>query len=437
MELFESFLQKLKQAIAIKSISTDPAFLPEIKKMVEWLDNELSKIGFNVRTFNEYGNPIILAYLEADPNYKTVVHYGHYDVQPAEVEEGWDSDPFELIEDKNKLYARGSVDNKGQFLIYITAIEKLIKENKLGYNVIFIIEGNEETGSKYLSEFFKENIDSLKCDFVLASDGEILNNQPTIDTTYRGVVNGTLTIFGPSIDLHSGLYGGVVINPIHVLNEVLAKLSDSAGITHILPEKHKPNAKDEEYLKNNKFDKSEFKQNTGFDSPIQDSSYEMYKSLGFANVINVTGITGGYQKEGYRNSIASKASAKINVRFNPGLDPKDVAKTISEYLKKTIPDNIKYEFEAEDLSNGAILDSDNEYIEKASNILKEVHNKEVFFNYCGATLPIASEFNSKLKVPIILTGFGNADCHMHGPNENYDRDLAEKALEFVYKFLHK
>lgn len=438
MDILNLYKQQLKQAISIKSISTDPNYLSEIKNMVEWLNQKLSNIGFEVKVINGYDNPIILASLIIDPSFKTVLHYGHYDVQPAEIEEGWNSEPFELTEKDSRLVGRGVVDNKGQFLIYFLAIEKLKAEGKLGYNVKFILEGNEETGSKLLPKFMADHKDELSCDFVLASDGEILNNQPTIDTTYRGTINSTLTIYGPKTDLHSGLYGGTVVNPIHILNKFLTELSNENGkLNFDLDGAIKPNNYDESKLKNNPLDYHEFTEITGFDTPVQNDSYQYYKTLGFENIVIVTGIKGGYLKDGYRNAVASVASAKINLRFNPGLNPDNVANAFREFTKQHLGNVVKYDLSIDDLAPGVKMDISSEYAKKAEKILSKIHNKEVFYNFCGATLPIAHEFVNLLKVPTILTGLGNADCNMHAANENYKIDVAEKGLQFVYEFLKK
>jgi acetylornithine deacetylase/succinyl-diaminopimelate desuccinylase-like protein len=438
MELVNSYLSKLKQAVAIKSISTDPSYKDEIQKMVEWLDKELSGMGFNIKVFHDYANPIVLAYFEADPSYKTVLLYGHYDVQPAKVEENWNSEPFELSEDSNKVYARGAIDNKGQFLLYVAAIEKLIQEKELGYNVSFLIEGNEETGSPKLSQFISDNKDSLNIDFALISDGTLHNNKPTVEVTFRGNVNSQLTIYGPKTEQHSGAFGGIVYNPINALIEVLAKLTNHLSDVKIkIPGSEGPTQNDLQKMKTAPFDYKSFKEITGQDKPPYDDQVEIYKRLGFDNVIGITGIQAGYTGEGFRNSIPSKASAKINFRHNPSVDPKVVAHELTTFFKKNIPEYIKYEYECDDLAPGARLDIENEYAEKANKVLTDVYGSQVLYAYIGGTLPIADNLSTELKKPALFIPLANDDSNMHGPNENFDRKLIEKGLEFVYKFLHK
>lgn len=435
MNLYDEYKTKLAKAIKIKSISTDPHFSDQITEMSEWCVNEFKKAGFEVRVFTNYKNPIIYATYTVDKNLPTVLQYGHYDVQPATLEQGWNYEPFELSEDNAHLFARGVVDNKGQFIIYLTALENLIKEGKLKYNVKFILEGEEEIGSPSMEKFVNDNLDLLKSDFALISDGTISNSNPAISVSFRGTFNAEITVFGPKIDLHSGSYGGVVNNPINVLGELISKITTNNGETNFLIDKvEDPDSLDIQNLSDNPYKPKEFKTNTGVD-PIATGGLDFYKKIGFANTIQVTGIQGGYTGEGFRNAVPSKATAKVNVRLNPNLNANEAAKEFKNYIAQNMPKDIEYIVEIDHASQGVKMDLKNEYTKKASKILQEVYGEKVIYEYVGGTIPIAYDLSKRLGMPALFVGFANDDCNMHGPNENFDIDLAKKALTFAYRIL--
>ena len=221
MEEYRDILSKL---VSFKSISTNDNFIDDIENIVNFLENLFKQFGFYVEIIRGYSNPIVYASYVVDESYKTALIYGHYDVQPASIEDGWFSEPFNLTEKDNRFYARGVADNKGQFLVYLITITNLIKTNNLKYNIKFIIEGNEESGSPNLHKFLEDYKETLKSDFVLFSDGELTSGVPTIDIGFRGVLNLTLTIQTSQKDNHSGLYGGAVPNPVVVFADIVSKI---------------------------------------------------------------------------------------------------------------------------------------------------------------------------------------------------------------------
>ena len=204
-EIYQLYINYLREAVKIKSISTTSEYQKEIGEMVLLCEKLLNDSNFEVKTISGYGNPIVFGTLNIDSEYETVLLYGHYDVQPAEESDGWIHDPFDLKVTDDKLYGRGAIDNKGQFLIYLAIINHLIRDNSLKYNIKIILEGNEESGSEELINFLRDYRKDLDCDFAMCSDGEIQNNQPTIDVSFRGNINSTLKIIGPKNDLQSGL----------------------------------------------------------------------------------------------------------------------------------------------------------------------------------------------------------------------------------------
>src|SRR5258706_413221 len=212
--MIDQYKKLVRELISLQSVSADPSKKEDCLKTAEWLSAFLKNAGFKSQIFEGYGNPIVLASIEIDPSFETCLIYGHYDVQPAEKEDGWDNDPFEVTEKNGKLFGRGIMDDKGQFFVHLITISNLIKEKKLKYNIKFIFEGNEETGSPFIEKFIQDNKDILTCDFILISDGEMTRGKPTIELGNRGILNWKLTVKTSNSDIHSGLYGGAAPNAI-------------------------------------------------------------------------------------------------------------------------------------------------------------------------------------------------------------------------------
>lgn len=428
MNTYKSLLQ---QAIQFRSVSTDPQFAPQIEGMVSWLSETLQKKGFAVERFEGYANPIILGTYTTDKNAKTCLLYGHYDVQPANIQDGWNTEPFEVHEDENRFYARGVVDNKGQFLIHLATIFDLIDQNKLKYNIKFLIEGNEETGSPKIAQCIKDNHEKLACDFVLISDGEITGKSPVIELGFRGGANTTLTIQTATNDLHSGIYGGIAPSAAHELSKFISTLYDEKNkitIPHFYddvdPISEKPTP----------FNKHEYENITGCKTLLHEEKIDPALQTGLRPSIQVTGISTGYTGEGYRNSIPAKAIAKINFRLVKSQDPQKIMEQFEYYIKKTLPDYVSYTFEITDPYEGIKLDINNEYVQKAQEKLTEAFQTQPLHKYSGGGLPIVTLFNDLLKVPQVLVPLGNEDCNMHGVNENFDKAILEKALLFSNNF---
>jgi acetylornithine deacetylase/succinyl-diaminopimelate desuccinylase-like protein len=445
MDIYSSYFKKLKSATAIKSISTDKKYSKELLKQVKWVEKEFKKAGFKVKKYHKYGNTILLGTLNVNKNYPTVLHYGHYDIQPAHQTKQdkntkknasnaiWKTDPFKVVEKDKKLYGRGVVDNKGQFLVYLTAVEALKKANKLKYNVKFIVEGNEETGSGKLAEFIKDNKKDLKCDFALISDGEQINKQPTVDVSYRGTINAQLTLYGAKNDLHSGLYGGIILNPANELCNTLSQINGRALCKNLdapkISKSHKEN------LLHNNFNLAEFTKITGLKYPMFKDAKDIYRTLGFSIAVEITGLKSGYTEEGFRNAIPHKASAKINLRYPGDYKPNIMEQELRRVVNEAIPEVLDYKLEIKDKAHGITLNVDNKYHKKAEELLKKVYKKDVLYNYCGATLPVSYDLTHTLKVPAVFVGLANLDCNMHGANENFDIALIKKGLDFVTRFL--
>lgn len=435
-----NYTNLLREFIKLKSVSTDLQYKSEIGKTAEWLKELFEKNNFKVQFLQEDSNPIVLASIEVNHEFETCLIYGHYDVQPAQIEEGWNSEPFELNEKDGRLYARGIVDNKGQIMIHVFNVLELLKSNELKYNIKFLIEGDEETGSHNLPNILEKNKDLLSCDFVLFSDGELTMGHPSIDVSYRGISNITLKVETSKKDNHSGLYGGSIPNSAREISKLLSKLHDSEG-NLLLKDLVNPLDKIEpsvvENDKNIPYDYEEFKKLTGSKLRYKKDTLNFYTQVGVLTSAEITTLKGGYLGEGYRNAIPGSSEAKINFRISPFHSPENILESFENFVKENLPDYCTYSISVSEKIPAIFIDSNNEYTAQAKSILEEVYGKKAFFRYCGAIVPIAGLFKSKLQVPVVSVGLGNEDCNMHGADENFVIETVEKGLEFSKRYFSK
>lgn len=441
--MLDNYKQLLKEVIAFQSVSTLHGNQEEITKTYEWYRRIFEQNGFKVEVITGYDNPVIIASYEFNAK-ETCLIYGHYDVQPALMEDGWQSNPFAVAEEKGRLVARGVVDNKGQSLVHIVSIIELIKNKQLKYNVKFIIEGNEETGSPNIANLISEHKDLLDCDFILVSDGELTANLPTIEASLRGALNITLEVQTADKEVHSGMYGGAIPNAAHELAKLIASFYDADNRIRI-PGFYEGSPKiTQEELNNNSqipFSLEMIKHNTGAKAYTGEEDLDFYTQVGLRPTIQVTGMSSGYISEGFRNSIPAKAQAKINIRTVGQQDPLKLVDYLADFVKKTAPEYIRADVIMPDRNEapaGSVeIDINSTYVRKASEILEQVFGNKVIKKYVGGTLPIIGHFQTILQRPIVMVPLANEDCGMHSPNENFEIKILEKSLQFSKLFFSK
>lgn len=434
MQLYTNILTKL---IALRSISTDTAFKPDINNTAQVLAELFTEHGFTVQTITNYGNPIVVAQYTVSNAAETALVYGHYDVQPADVVEGWQSDPFTLTERERRLYGRGVVDNKGQFAVHMATIFELIATKKLQYNVTFVIEGEEEIGSQNFEQFLKENIELLSADFCILSDGETINDMPAIDASFRGIVNIKLTATTAKKDLHSGLFGGSVPNAALELSKLLTAIVDSEGV--VRDERFyegviQPN---EQIITNNKqvIERS-------LDPATVSTTKILHGLMGHDYItrramypsFEITTLKAGYLQEGFRNAVPHTATAKVNVRLAPNQHPTTVFKNLQAILQDVTPAYVDVDIQMETGSIGVILDVEREGYATVHTLLSEVYGADAVYNYNGAIIPLVGLLDRILHIPVYSVGLANEDCNMHAVDENFRIDLIKKGLEFSKRF---
>lgn len=435
--MIEIYKKLLSELIKFKSISTDSTAKGEIAAASQWLKGIFEAKGFQVNVLEGYGNPVVVTSLIVDPSFKTCLIYGHYDVQPASLEEGWLSEPFELNERDGRIYGRGATDNKGQFLIHVASIFDLLEKKQLGYNIKFMLEGDEETGSPFLEKLINDNKELLAADLAVVSDGEVVGDWPVIETGFRGGFNSTLMVRTAAMDLHSGLYGGAAPSAAHVLAKFVANIFNDKNEVAVPGFYDNVDVIDATTAENNKtlpFDPAEYEKITGCKTLLMEPEMNFYSQTGLRPTIQVTTLVSGYLGDGYRNGIPATASVKLNFRLVKSQDPAKVVEIFRNYLKATLPSYVEYDFIVKDPYEGIKLNTENEYVKKAVGVWEKVAGKKPLFKYVGGGLPIVTLFNDVLKVAQVVTPLANEDCAMHAVQENIKIVNVERGLAFSQMF---
>ncbi|QCX52354.1 dipeptidase [Elizabethkingia sp. JS20170427COW] len=441
----QKFLDELFDLLRIPSISADPTYEKEVINCAETVAKHLKDAGADqVEVCPTQGYPIVYGEKIINPELPTVLVYGHYDVQPADPLELWDNDPFDPIIKKTELhpdgaiFARGSADDKGQFFMHVKAFEAMMKTNSLPCNVKFIIEGEEEVGSVSLGSWIEENKEKLANDVILISDTHIYSTeQPTVTTGLRGLSYVEVEVEGPNRDLHSGLYGGAVPNPIHVLSRMVSQLIDEKG--RITIDGFYDNVEvvsDEERAEMNKLkdDPEGFKKSIGLKGVEGEEGYTTLERTSIRPTLDANGIWGGYIGEGAKTVIPSKAYAKISMRLVPYQTPEEITEKFTRYFEKIAPDNVKVTVKPHHGGMPYVLPSTSEEFLAAKQAMEKAFGKEVLPYRSGGSIPITSLFEKVLGSKSVLMGFGLDSDAIHSPNEHYGVFNYFKGIESIPYF---
>jgi len=442
-DFFQS-IDRLFELLRIESISTDSNYDAECEKAADWLVSELSDIGFKASKRATLGHPMVIAHSNG-PGSK-IMFYGHYDVQPVDPLDLWDNPPFEptIEETKNGkvIRARGAADDKGQLMTFVEACRAWIKVNgKLPVKTSIFFEGEEESGSPSLVPFMQENTEELKSDIALICDTGLFGEEtPGIVTMLRGLVKIEVEIIGPSRDLHSGMYGGISINPIRVLNKILAGLHDDDGKITLsgfydgVPELPQ-NILDQ--WDNLSFDHLNFLNEVDLTKPAGEANRTPLEMIWSRPTCDVNGIYGGYQGEGFKTVLPSKAAAKISFRLVGDQDPKQILQSLKQYIADCLPPDCSVKYTEETPSKATQMSTSNKAFEKARQALSDEWPKEATFVGCGGSIPIAGHFKDILNTDSMLIGFGKDDDKIHSPNEKYDLSSFHKGIRSWARILDK
>ena len=440
----KKFLNELFDLIRIPSISAVKEYKGSVREAAEFLKNQFENIGLdNCEICETNGHPIVYAEKIKDANLPTVLIYGHYDVQPVDPIELWDSDPFEPIIKKTDIhpegaiFARGSCDDKGQMYMHLKAIEVLNNTGGVPCNIKFMIEGEEEIGSDNLEIFVKENKEKLKSDIILVSDtGMIDKKTPSITTGLRGLAYLEVELTGPNRDLHSGHYGGSVANPINSLAKMISSLHDENNKVTIPGFYDKVIEYSDEEREKDKipFSLEEFKNSLEIDEVHGEYSFSTLERRSIRPCLDVNGIWGGYTDEGSKTVIPSKAFAKISMRLVSNQNWKEISKLFTEHMKNITPAGMRIKISEHHGGEPYITSTDSKAYRAASQAYLSVFNKEPYALKDGGSIPIIAQFEKELGVKTILMGFGLDSDAIHSPNEHFGLSNFYNGIETITNF---
>ncbi|HNS43415.1 MAG TPA: dipeptidase [Taishania sp.] len=441
----ERFLTELLDLLKIPSISADKAYSQDVKKTAELIAEKFTTIGLDkVEVCPTAGNPIVYGEKIIDASLPTILVYGHYDVQPADPIELWDNPPFEpiikktAIHPEGAIFARGACDDKGQMYMHVKAVEAMLATNELPCNVKLMIEGEEEVGSTNLSIFVKENVEKLKADIILVSDtGMLANDTPSITTGLRGLSYVEVEVTGPNRDLHSGLYGGCVANPINILTKMIASLHDENNritipgfydkVVELSDEERAEMAKApfslEKYC--DALDIREVHGETGYSTPERGA---------IRPTLDVNGIWGGYIGEGAKTVIPSKAFAKISMRLVPDQNSDEITELFKKHFESIAPASVKVAVHPHHGGEASVTPIDSVGYKAASMAYEKAFGKKPIPVRSGGSIPIVAMFEKVLGLKTIMMGFGLDSDAIHSPNEHYGLFNYYKGIETIPYF---
>ena len=421
----EHFLDELFTFLRIPSVSTDSSQKMAIEQAADFLLNQLNSLKLSrVERYETQGHPIVYGEHCPFDDRPTVLIYGHYDVQPSDPEYLWDTPPFEPTIKEGKIYARGASDDKGQSFTHVKALQSLIEaDGGIPVNIKILLEGEEEIGSPNLVPFIESHKDMLQCDMVLISDTSMFGlDQPSITFGLRGLAYMEVEVVGPNRDLHSGVYGGAVENPLNVLCEIIAQLKDKDGVVQIPRFYDKVEAltpKDREAMADLPFDEIAYKSSLDVDAVHGEKGYSTLERASARPTLDVNGIWGGYQGEGAKTVLPSKANAKISMRLVPNQDPHEIACLFEQQVLSLAPKTVKVKVTEHHGGYASRTDLNFYGLKAAATAFEEVYKTPVLFSMEGGSIPIVADFKRVLGVESILMGFGVTSDAIHSPNESF------------------
>lgn len=432
----ERFLNELLDFLRIPSISADTQYKQDVLKAAEWLSKELTRVGMEgVEIVPTQGHPIIYGEKMISASAPTILIYGHYDVQPPDPLDLWNSPPFEPVIRDEKIYARGSCDDKGQLYMHVKAIESMLASGQLPCNVKVMFEGEEEVGSVNLGHFLKTHKDRLGADVILVSDTSIIaNDVPSITTGLRGLSYVEVEVTGPNKDLHSGVFGGAVANPANILCSMIASLHDADR--HITIPGFYDDVEivsDEERRQMNlaPFNEDQYKKNLNVDALMGEKGYTTLERTSIRPTVEVNGIWGGYIGEGAKTVLPSKAFAKISMRLVPNQDPDKITALFTEHFTRIAPPSVKVKVTPHHGGQPAVTPTDTVEYQAASKAMLHTFGKAPLPQRSGGSIPIVALFESILGIKTVLLGFGLDSDDIHSPNEHYGLFNFYKGIETI------
>ncbi len=435
----ERFIDELVDILKIPSISADPEYKADVRAMAEATKLALERAGADsVEVIETKGHPMVYGEKIDSDSKPTVLVYGHYDVQPPDPLELWNSPPFEPVIKDEKIYARGACDDKGQFYMHVKALEILLAQGDMPVNLKFMIEGEEEVGSAHLEDFLKENKEKLSADVILVSDTSIIaNDVPSIETGLRGLAYMEVKVTGPNRDLHSGVYGGAVANPINVLCDLIASLQDKDGritIPGFYDDVVELSESERAEMAKTPFNMEEYKADLGIKEVKGETGYSTIERTGIRPTLDVNGIWGGYIGEGAKTVLPSEANAKISMRLVPNQNSDDISAKFQAYFEQIAPDYVTVEVNPHHGGEPVVTPTDTKAYQAASAAMEKAFGKTPIPTRGGGSIPIIALFEEILGLKTVLMGFGLDSDAIHSPNEHYGIFNYLKGIETISYF---
>ncbi len=437
----EPFKDLLIELLRIPSISTLPQHKEDVRRAAAWLVDYLARIGFtSAQALPTPGHPVVYGeWLGAGPQAPTVLVYGHYDVQPAALADGWDTDPFVPVERDGRIYARGAIDSKSNVLAQVFAAEALLKTGGAPVNIKLLFEGEEESSSENLSAFIRANQERLKADAVIICDGSMADrHQPDIAYALRGVVSMELTVHGPARDLHSGHYGGTVHNPIQALAEILAALHNADGrvavpgfYDDVLPLDDEERA---ELAKALPWIEAEWHEVAAAPRPWGEPDYNLHERIGARPTLEVNGIAGGFYGDGFKTVLPARAWAKLSCRLVPNQTSQVIFERVGAYIQQIAPPTVRVDFRLVSIGEPVLIDRRSPPVQAALRAYERVWGKRPHFVREGGSVPVAVDLQRELGAPLAFMAFGYKGCGAHGPNEHVYLDMWYRGMETMIAF---
>ncbi|MCU0393692.1 MAG: dipeptidase, partial [Thermoflexibacter sp.] len=435
----ERFLTELFDLLSIPSVSTDKKYKNDIVKAANYLKDRLVEAGADrVEVCATNGNPIVYGEKIISETLPTVLVYGHYDVQPADPEHLWHTPPFEPTVREGKIYARGACDDKGQAYMHIKAFEYMMKHQQLPCNIKFMLEGEEEIGSVHLGDFVRANRNKLKADVILISDTSMISNEiPSIATGLRGLSYMEVEVTGPNRDLHSGVYGGAVENPINVLCEMIASLKDKNGritIPHFYDKVEELSPAERKAMAEAPFDLEAYKAELGIAEVFGEEGYTTLERASIRPTLDVNGIWGGYTGEGAKTVLPSKAYAKISMRLVPHQNSEEISQLFAQHFQAIAPKTVKVKVDFHHGGEPVVVSIDSIAYQAAEKAYEKTFGKKPLPKREGGSIPIVAMFKRELGLDSLLMGFGLDSDAIHSPNEHYGIFNYLKGIETIPYF---
>ena len=438
------FVEALLEWLAIPSISTLSEHQEDVYMAAEWVRNRLVYMGFpEVRTIPTNGHPLVYGEWLVDPHQPTLLFYGHYDVQPVDPVDEWQSPPFEPVIRDGNIYCRGASDDKAQILLVLAALESWIRvDGRLPVNIKILLEGEEEAGGAGVDRFVSKNAELLEADAVLICDTHMVDiSQPSIINGLRGILYTEIIVSGAKTDLHSGSYGGVAPNPLHALCVLVSRLKGEDGVIHI-PELHEAlpevSAAEKEFWREDPLRiEDALCREMGVEQLVGENDFPPLERLGVRPTLEVHGIRGGFTGQGAKTVIPAEAVAKVSLRLPANLVPDEVFGWLKKAVKQHIPAGYAVRLVNLHGGRGVAVNPDNSYIQAATAALSAIYGREPVFMREGGSIPIAALFDAVLGAPVVLMGFGLPDDGAHAPNEKFSLEQFRLGMRTVAEFLGK